>query len=55
MYLALFYVIILSIYRLFEPLSFDKDFFFVDWTGIPAYFGISLFAFEGNPIALEIY
>jgi hypothetical protein len=35
--------------------TFDKTLIWVNWSGIPYFFGIASFMFEGNALALEIY
>ena len=35
--------------------QFEKHYTHADWGGIPYFFGICCFAFEGNTVTLEIY
>ena len=34
---------------------FEKHYIQMDWYGVPYFFGICCFAFEGNTVTLEIY
>jgi hypothetical protein len=52
---ALLYVIGSDIYEINHPSYSNKERKFVDFTGIPLFFGTALFMFEGNGVAIEIY
>lgn len=52
--LSLLYIFCTNFTEVLNP-SFDKDLVWIDWSGIPYFFGISLFMFEGNATAMEIY
>ncbi len=52
--IALLYVLLTDIHEIRYP-TFDKTYIFADFSGIPYFFGIALFMFEGNALSLEIY
>ena len=51
---ALTYILVTDVIEIVQP-TFDKTYALVNFEGFPAYFGISMFMFEGNALALEIY
>jgi hypothetical protein len=51
---SLIYVIVTDINEIKDG-HIDKTYSLIDIFGIPSFFGIALFMFEGNPLALEIY
>lgn len=51
---ALIYILYTDLLEISNPL-FDKTYIFIDMSGIPYFFGIASFMYEGNALALEIY
>eukprot|EP00347_Sterkiella_histriomuscorum_P009779 403339927 len=52
--IALCYIILTDISEINYP-SFDKTLNYVNLSGIPYFFGIAMFMFEGNVVAVEIH
>lgn len=52
--LALTYIIVSDIEEINYP-THDKTLNLVNFEGIPYFFGIAMFMFEGNAISIEIY
>jgi hypothetical protein len=53
--IALVYCIVEDIVQLVETPTFDRELIWCDFSGIPYFFGVAMFMFEGNTIAMEIY
>lgn len=51
---ALLYVLLVDFHEINYP-TFEKEHKWVDFSGLPYFFGTALFMFEGNAVALEIY
>jgi amino acid permease len=52
--IALFWLWIDAFANIVEP-TFDKHYTAIQPTGIPYFFGVSCFVFEGNGLTLDIY
>jgi len=52
--LALIYIVCTDIQEINNP-TFDKNLIWMNIEGIPYFFGIAMFMFEGNAVATEIH
>jgi hypothetical protein len=51
---ALLHVIVTDIYEIFEPTK-ERTLVFSNIAGLPYFYGIASFMFEGNAVQLDIY
>ena len=51
---ALIYIVVEDIEEIRHP-TFDKTYEWFNFSGLPYFFGIAMFIFEGNALSLEIY
>ena len=53
-FVALGYILVDDMVEMAHP-RFDKNLQWIDFSGLPYFFGTAMFMFEGNAVALEIY
>jgi hypothetical protein len=51
---SLFYILITDIQLIKWGSVLSIENYFIDFSGLPSFFGVALFMFEGNALALEI-